>query len=611
MCFRLILVTLAALSASDAQNLRQVPRDDYSVFVRALPPGGQDSSHSSQQRFNAQFAIRPQPQFPSQQNTFIAPQQFTTYDQQSFRHFPQNQQHQLGQVQLHGQQVHLPAQQTFNNNGPQHLSFVDTQARQFPQEQATTTTTTTTQNPFVQFQQTHSVSVSTSNDPFRHSKVIGSLQPPTQAIQKAPASEIQSDKKAEPKDKAAGSKDKDKDEYVVYYYYYYDDDNKKNNNLSLNFDDVPNLEGFDKVGKSNKAAKTPNPQNRFEPKPATAVPPAGQQPAPPAEQAVTSTPQSVTQVPSSVSVESFTSKAPLSGPPNLDLTGAVLTEPAAGGVLFEQRITQNASSESQQNTNEITNKKAPEETTTVVQTTTQTPTTLPPTTTTEELTTTEKTRRPFGNRRRPGGHGHRLPTGRRTTSTTSTTTTRQPVGVPRRNRRPSLRPNRLQFGRRPPPGRQEEEPEEAVSEEEPTTTVASTTKKRFGAGRFGNKPARSRSSTTSSTTTAVPPRRGGPSASGLFGRTRNPRPRPAFLRNRGKKPVEEKPVEHDEPSATTQINKEEPTEPSKRLEEPVDAEEEPTEAPPVVTQETKPSRSRFGSRPPLFGGRPRPNVLGR
>ncbi|XP_035208952.1 mucin-5AC-like [Stegodyphus dumicola] len=82
-----------------------------------------------------------------------------------------------------------------------------------------------------------------------HSKVVGSSHVPVQAIHKAPASEIQSDKET-----LAKEKDNKNDEYVVYYYYYYDNDTTpNNNNLTLNFDDIPSLEAYD----NDKNAKEP------------------------------------------------------------------------------------------------------------------------------------------------------------------------------------------------------------------------------------------------------------------------------------------------------------------------------------------------------------------
>ncbi|XP_015914610.1 uncharacterized protein [Parasteatoda tepidariorum] len=69
-----------------------------------------------------------------------------------------------------------------------------------------------------------------------HSKAISYV--PVQAINKAPASEIQSKSPSPAKEKDAA-----KDEYVVYYYYYYDNDTTPNTNLS--FDDIPSLESYD------------------------------------------------------------------------------------------------------------------------------------------------------------------------------------------------------------------------------------------------------------------------------------------------------------------------------------------------------------------------------
>lgn len=636
-----MVVFCATASRCVADSERQARQahdpNDFSVFVRALPPT-QDAAAFTQRpaRFNAQFGQPAQPQFSPYQ----------------LRHFPQQ-----------------PQQRTFNNNGGQQFTFQDALqgAFTFPQQQPSPATTTQASSAAVPpHSQSVSVSSSPPGDPFRHGKVVGSVQPPPpQVIQKSPASEIPSEKSVEAKDKAAGTKDKDKDEYVVYYYYYYDDENKKGNQ-SLNFDDVPNLEGFDRTaagGAKVKVNKTPNPQNRFEPKTVTGVPPTGQQQAPSAQEpGVTSAPQTVTQVSFSMSVsegprhppvqgQSFNIRTPLSGPPNLDFTGAKLAPgPPPSAVPFESRanvgpsVSSTATTGAQEGTNEITNKKAPEQaettTTSTTSTTTEPPTTVPPATTTEEPTTTQKSRRPFGNRRRFGGHANRPPTGRRPSTTTSSTTppSRRPIGGARRNR-PHLRPNRLQFGRRPPAGRpqNEENSEEETTEDHATTTIASTTttKKRFGGGRFGSKTPSSRSraasSTTTTTTTAAPRRGAGAHApprpsGGLFGRSRGPRPRPPFLRNRpgARKPAdEEEKADESEGTApvTTQASKEDRTEPPvvkqhQDAEEDTDVPEdqvEATEPSPAPTPENKPSRSRFGSRPrpPLFGGRPRPNVLGR
>lgn len=428
---------------------------------------------------------------------------------------------------------------------------------------------------------------------------MGSIQPPAQVIQKSPASEIQHSKQPEGKDKAA--KDKEKDEYVVYYYYYYDDDNKKN--LSLNFDDVPNLEGFDKPeggkvkGKiAGQRVSSVNPQNRFEPKTVTAIPPSGQQPSPPVfplDQGVTSAPQTVTQVSVSVSVsegtrallpsQPFEAQRPApAGPLNLDFTGAKLVPETGAPVLAESRgaVTpptlglSTAASAETQGANEILGKKGVEATaletttTSTTTTTTEAPTTLPPTTTTtEEPTTTEKSKRPFGNRRRfggPGAHheraphsGHRKPHGHAKSSTTTTTvapSSRRPIGGLRRNR-PTPRPlgtGRLQFGRRPSPvharnHKEEPEEEEAAGDHDPTTTTPATpvtttagSKKRFGGtgSRFGAKPpARTRGShsTAAPSSTAPSARRvpGRPGSGGIFNRAnRGPRPRTPFNRHR-------------------------------------------------------------------------------
>ncbi|EEC06472.1 hypothetical protein IscW_ISCW004728 [Ixodes scapularis] len=508
-------------------------------------------------------------------------------------------------------------------------------------------------------QQSFSVSSSSSSeDALRQGKIVGSIQPPAQVIQKSPASEIQQSKQPEAKDKAA--KDNAKDEYVVYYYYYYDDDNKKTT--------------------CRKVVASPNPQHRFEPKTVTAIPPAGQQQAPPAfplEQAVTSAPQTVTQVSVSVSVSEGThpllpsqpfeaKRPPVVGPPNLDFTGAVLVPEGGAGVPSESRsgstlqtpgVSTVASAETQ-GANEIIGKKAPDTsvvettTTTTTTTTTEPPTTLPPTTTTtEEPTTTEKSRRHFGNRRRFGGpHGRAHPPGRKahttsTTTTTATPSTRRTIGGLRRNR-PSPRPaagGRLQFGRRPSPihsrNHKEEEPEEeeSAAEHEPTTIAPATTtaggKKRFGGpSRFGGAKANGRTRGSGSTpspassTTAGHRRPGGPRpGGGLFNRSnRGPRPRTPFSRHRpGAKKVEEehKAEETEESPVTTPETKEEAsasasTEAASKHEETAASESEPaseevhaTEAP-AVTPESKPGRRPFGSRPrpALFGGRPRPHL---
>ncbi|KAL1425402.1 hypothetical protein MTO96_019198 [Rhipicephalus appendiculatus] len=419
----------------------------------------------------------------------------------------------------------------------------------FPQQAAVTPSTTPQPPPAFQSFPRHSFSVSSSSsseDALRQGKIVGSIQPPAQVIQKSPASEIESSKQAEAKDKAAKGKDKDKDEYVVYYYYYYDDDNKKNN-LSLNFDDVPSLEGFDKTDGSKLKGKgssqrlaSPNPQNRFEPKTVTTSPPSGQQPAPPPafplEQGVTSAPQTVTQVSVSVSVSEGTrallpsqpfeaKRPPLAGPPDLEFTGAKLVPdpgvplgpaPEVRGLVTPQGSSVSTVSPPTDThvANEISGRKGADLLTTSAETTTPTtttsttepPTTLAPTTTTTEepTTTTEKTKRPFGNRRRFGGaHGAvphiRGPGSRKSHTTSSTTTTpatsstRRLLGGLRRNRPTPRSPSsRLQFGRRPSPlhsrHQKEEEPEEeegtsSPADAEPTTTTAASASN--GKKRFG------------------------------------------------------------------------------------------------------------------------------
>lgn len=419
----------------------------------------------------------------------------------------------------------------------------------FPQQAPVTPSTTPKPPPSLQSFPRHSFSVSSSTsseDALRQGKIVGSIQPPAQVIQKSPASEIESSKQAEAKDKAAKGKDKEKDEYVVYYYYYYDDDNKKN--LSLNFDDVPSLEGFDKTDGSKLKGKgssqrlaSPNPQNRFEPKTVTTSPPSGQQPAPPPafplEHGVTSAPQTVTQVSVSVSVSEGThvllpsqpfeaKRPPLAGPPSLEFTGAKLVPdpgvpigpaPDVRGLVTPQGslVSTVSPPTDTQGANEISGRKGAADllttsvettTPTTTTTTTEAPTTLAPTTTTTEepTTTTEKTKRPFGNRRRFGGaHGagaHVRAPGSRKSHTTSTTTTtpatsstRRLLGGLRRNRPTPRSPSsRLQFGRRPSPihsrHQKEEEPEEEEStsspaDAEPTTTTAAPASN--GKKRFG------------------------------------------------------------------------------------------------------------------------------
>lgn len=462
-----------------------------------------------------------------QQQPFVNPQL-----QQQPQQFPQQHPQQQQQQQLPQQRQQFSFSDA--NQQPNH-------AFAFPQQAPSTPTTTPQPPPALQSFPRQSFSVSSSStsseDALRQGKIVGSIQPPSQVIQKSPASEIESSKQAEAKDKAAKGKDKDKDEYVVYYYYYYDDDNKKN--LSLNFDDVPNLEGFDKTDSSKLKGKgssqrlsSANPQNRFEPKTVTTSPPSGQQPAPPPafplEQGVTSAPQTVTQVSVSVSVSEGTNillpsqpfeakRPPVAGPPDLEFTGAKLAPdtgaalaftPDGRGLVTPQAVPVStvAPSADTQVANEISGKKGAELLTTSAETTTPTTTTttteatttLAPTTTTEETTTTEKSKRPFGNRRRfggahgagshvrtPGSHVRGKSHTTSTTTTPATSSTRRLLGGLRRNR-PTPRPSassRLQFGRRPSPvhsrHHKEEEPEEEESTshaeaESPTTTTAAT-----------------------------------------------------------------------------------------------------------------------------------------
>ncbi|KAK8756284.1 hypothetical protein V5799_001017 [Amblyomma americanum] len=488
-----------------------------------------------------------QQQFPREQQQIFSNQQQQPRQQQPFINPQQQQQQQFPQQQGQPQLPQQRQQFSFSDGHQQpNLGFA------FPQQAPSTPSTTPQPPPALQSFPRQSFSVSSSStsseDALRQGKIVGSIQPPAQVIQKSPASEIESSKQAEAKDKAAKGKDKDKDEYVVYYYYYYDDDNKKNN-LSLNFDDVPNLEGFDKADGSKLKGKgssqrlaSPNPQNRFEPKTVTTSPPSGQQQAPPAafpsEQAagVTSAPQTVTQVSVSVSVSEGThvllpsqpfeaKRPPLAGPPNLEFTGAKLVPdpgvpigpaPEVRGLVTPQGAPVSTASPpaDAQGVNEISGRKGADLLTTSVETTTPTTTTTtteptttlaPTTTTTEEPTTTEKTKRPFGNRRRFGGpHGasphHARGHGPRkshTTSTTSTTpatpSTRRLLGGLRRNR-PTPRPSgRLQFGRRPSPihsrHHKEEEPEEeekeSTSPAEAEPTTTTAAPASSGKKRFG------------------------------------------------------------------------------------------------------------------------------
>lgn len=730
----LLTAAAAQTTSFDGRQVRQTqaPANDptnFSVFVRALPPHANVPGGSQQQqqqqppnspiRFAADFGQAAQPQYTVRtQQQFQQPQQqqqqqpqFQQFNQQQLQaqlqpqRQQQQQQQQLQQQQLQQQQLQQqqlqqqlrhfpqhppqqqqqqqqqPQQQQVFNGQQQQFSFADT-GRQgnvgftFPQQAPTSATTPQPlAQSFPRPQQSFSVSSSSSSeDALRQGKIVGSIQPPAQVIQKSPASEIQQSKQPEAKDKAA--KDKAKDEYVVYYYYYYDDDNKKNNLSSLNFDDVPNLEGFDKGegGKlKGKVVASPNPQHRFEPKTVTAIPPAGQQQAPPAfplEQAVTSAPQTVTQVSVSVSVSEGThpllpsqpfeaKRPPAVGPPNLDFTGAVLVPEGGAGVPSESRsgstlqtpgVSTVASAETQ-GANEIIGKKAPDTsvvettTTTTTTTTTEPPTTLPPTTTTtEEPTTTEKSRRHFGNRRRFGGpHGRAHPPGRKahttsTTTTTATPSTRRTIGGLRRNR-PSPRPaagGRLQFGRRPSPiharNHKEEEPEEeeSAAEHEPTTIAPATTtaggKKRFGGpSRFGGAKANGRTRGSGSTpspassTTAGHRRPGGPRpGGGLFNRSnRGPRPRTPFNRHRpGAKKVEEehKAEETEESPVTTPETKEETsasasTEAASKHEETAASESEPASEEVHATEAPAVTPESKPGRRP-FGSRPRPALFG-
>nr|XP_037290575.1 flocculation protein FLO11-like [Rhipicephalus microplus] len=514
------------------QQQQQQQQQQFRQFQQQNPQHQpQISIQQPQQQFQQQHVFNNQQQHRQQQPP---PQQQFINSQQQQQQFPQQ----------HQQQVPQQRQQFSFSDGNQQANV----AFAFPQQAAVTPSTTPQPPPAFQSFPRHSFSVSSSSsseDALRQGKIVGSIQPPAQVIQKSPASEIESSKQAEAKDKAAKGKDKDKDEYVVYYYYYYDDDNKKNN-LSLNFDDVPSLEGFDKTDGSKLKGKSstqrlasPNPQNRFEPKTVTTSPPSGQQPAPPPafplEQGVTTAPQTVTQVSVSVSVSEGThallpsqpfeaKRPPLAGPPSLEFTGAKLVPdpgvllgpaPDVRGLVTPQgsSVSTVPPSTDTHVVNEISGRKGADLLTTSAETTTPTtttsttepPTTLAPTTTTTEepTTTTEKTKRPFGNRRRFGGaHGagpHIRGPGSRKSHTTSTTTTpatsstRRLLGGLRRNRPTPRSPSsRLQFGRRPSPihsrHQKEEEPEEeegasSPADAEPTTTTAASTSN--GKKRFG------------------------------------------------------------------------------------------------------------------------------
>lgn len=507
-----------------------------------------------------------------------------------------------------------------------------------------------------------------------HAKAVDSSHVPAQAIHKAPASEIQSDKGSLAKDK-----DNMKDEYVVYYYYYYDNDTAPNNNLSLNFDDIPSLEAYDEkngkepersasartlaaninslgsVTSDPKKDNTPtNKSNTSQPRSVannnresviradnqdTVI-----QPLKPVSNVFRYGSNEVPRfpvLPNFIITEVPTTIKPEDGfTPNAFSSESPTTQTISSNVVVPESNANDDSDNDDLNSVldngtdlKLSEDKAEEESETTTTTTTEPPTTteIPTTTTTER-----SRRRPAigGGRRRfnspsfTSTRNRPTPTRGSTSSTlsTSTTTTVSPTrgsfrGSSRVRPRPSLGSNRPRTGSRTTEASEDKSSSQAAQD---TTTVSTPSRSRFTSAsprRFQSSRSRSQTSSTTSTTRS-------PSSSSRSRPTSRPRPnlitrnrppRPGFLRPR---PGSEPEVPETTTTAPEPVVTEEETSPSGDNDElsSTEDDENETEEEEETSEETEEPTTTEGSRfSALFrprnrnalGNRPRPVISNR
>ncbi|KFM63221.1 hypothetical protein X975_20362, partial [Stegodyphus mimosarum] len=433
-----------------------------------------------------------------------------------------------------------------------------------------------------------------------HSKVVGSSHVPVQAIHKAPASEIQSDKET-----LAKEKDNKNDEYVVYYYYYYDNDTTPNNNLTLNFDDIPSLEAYD----NDKNAKEPEKSASARTLAANvnSIPPIAVEPKKETIQGETSSsqPRSASGSDREAYIRADRPNDPLEETvvqplkpvsnvfrygsnevprfpvlPNFIISEATTTTKSGESITVNPLISEFTTIQAAQLSSQLPDVKSNEETedddvnnvldnNTALKSNddkiqeeepqTTTTTTTEPTTTTEitTTTTTEKPRRRpsiGGGRRRfnptSSANKNRSPTRSSSSTSTTTTTTTTAASPPTRrsfggNR---LRPRPPIGGNRPRTNSRTTEASDDKTEsraQESTTASTTASRSRFTSAsprRFQSSRSRSQTSSTTSTTRSPtsPSTRSRPTSRprpNLI--TRNRPPRPGFLRPRpGSEPEE-------------------------------------------------------------------------
>lgn len=618
----ILLISSLINSFVSSRHLLQIPdvSSNFNVFVRAIPSSSQQNRAQPPQQYQppifAQFPQASKPQVQIQASPEISqyqPPLFPLPQSQSQPHPPQP-----------------PNQQVIYVGGQQGI-----------------------------YAQVGAPSPSQQGAPTSKGGERKVSKPAQQLIQKAPASEIQFDKATGAKEKDAKPND---EEYVVYYYYYYDNDTNSNN-LTLNFDDIPDLESYDnQKNSSNSSERLVGRQLQLSPvtvsssiSTAQSVEVVGQPVInkPVNEKFTTSSPKGATAISVSVSVSEGTEMQPVPNvfrygsndvprvpvTPNLvdplqepDSTSddinatqnitttsasAELQSPPATDVVLTTSVPSNIQDEKQGDKNEV------EEETQSEEVTTQDYTTTTETTTTTEPTTTTTERGRLGNigKRKRFGSNAVIP-GRRTSPSTTTESTKEATS----GRRPAFRPSPTSRFRRPggpitrtrpSPNNNRKFGDNTLSD---TTTSSSSiaTKNRFGATTRRTSSRATPTKASSRSTQQRPRSTVKPSVNLLSSRQRN---RPSFFRPRNKK-------EEAETTTSTQTETLPPTTSSKNIEvsattatikeieEEITIEEtEETEQPSTTT--TAAPENRFSGlfrsrpRPNLLGNRPRPNLLNR
>ncbi|XP_023211782.1 mucin-5AC-like isoform X1 [Centruroides sculpturatus] len=616
-----LLTTSLMNSVVSSRHLLQIPdvSSNFNVFVRAIPSNSQQNRPEPLQQYRPPiFAELPQSSKPQIQ--MESSPQVTQYQPPLF---PLPQSH----PQPHPPQT--PNQQVIYVGGQQGV-----------------------------YSQVGAPSPSQQGVPASKGVERKVVKPAQQLIQKAPASEIQFDK-------ATGAKEKDSkpdDEYVVYYYYYYDNDTNSNN-LTLDFDNIPDLESYDQKNDSKTNASQYETARQLSPvtvsssiSTAQSVEVVGQPllHRPVAEKATTSSPKGATAISVSVSVSEGTEVQPVrnvfrygsNDVPRVPVTPNLvdpLEEPEVtpDGINTTQNATTTSSSAELQSppaTEDVLTTSIPasqeekqgskneiEEETQSEEVTTQDYTTTTETTTTTELTTTTTERGRLGNiGKRKRFRTTAASSSRRTTPSTTTQSTNEATA----DRRPGFRPpTRNRFSRpgapiartRPGSTNNRKFGDNSLSDTTTSSSVATATKNRFGAT---TRRSSSRVNPTKPSRTTQPRARATvkPPVNILSNRQRS---RPSFFRPRNKKGETETTTiaETETPAPTTATKITEvsaTTATTKEAEEEITIKETPeeTEQPPPPTTTATPE-NRFSGlfrsrpRPNLLGNRPRPNILSR